>query len=117
MIGLKLFDRSIIRIVATTTISVAICAFGLWVSTRTGNPNDAARAGAVIVAATLFLAIRSGGISDSLDQFASNRQIDEQNLETLIRAEKTERTLVFALPTFIGTLFWGFGDLLAKFFV
>lgn len=110
----ELFDRTSVRVAASMVISLGICAIGLWAASITGNAVDAARAGAVIVAFTLFLAIRSKGIADALDQHVGERQVDKETREALIKAERTERTLIFSVPTFIGTMFWGFGDLLAE---
>lgn len=126
-------------------ICIIACLLGVWIGVATGIPAHAGRGGAVGVAISFFslfalrpygddlvetFGARTNRILDALDENNSEKDASEERLERLNRAIEllTEKLRVdglgqkrqniyLALSGGISTVFWGFGDIAACWFM
>lgn len=139
----KLSEKTVYRLLLLGCILV--CLAGIWIGIATNNPTHAGRGGALGVAISFFslfalrpygdelvetFGTRTNRILDLLNKNDPDKDVPAKRLERLNRAiellsEKLKvdglgqkrQNIYLALSGGISTLFWGFGDMVASWFI
>ncbi|MGA4472906.1 hypothetical protein ACPA2M_08020 [Ectopseudomonas chengduensis] len=105
-----LLDYTGVRLVLLASFSLIIILIGFFVSIYvTKNPNDAGRGGAVVVALSFYFILRPNHHVHSYVPEA-----DRPYIQGLL---EKETAILLSFMSVIGTLAWGFLDILAAYFI
>lgn len=117
-----MYWRSLVTFVLALLVSSSSIVYALYVS---GHSSDAARGGSVVVALSFLFLFLGNGVSARVYDILTHevQELDRSLAPSeakalsqrirLQRDEEQQKNVLLAISSATGTLFWGFGDVIA----